>query len=416
MESLQIKITTVSVLLVGGLALGANVANGQAIFVSSRIDLTYEIQAGGLSPLTDDFVPVVDELNFSDSIFNSQTASSGDAAAHAEGNFSFASNLIEANGTTTAEASNMAQAGASLDWELTFEISSGIVFYSADTLLFGTTTSLGAGIPRTSLRLLDSSGTELFAIDENTFLPGSEFSAHGVLGPDTYMLEGKLQTSVATGDEGSSEALSSDFDLSLALQRPELPLVFSCPATDISPIGICVEAIQPKGPIYVLSGFALTHGSAEPIPYSLEEVEIDIQIDQQLELGNGPINADLAVVNSVFDEEGDHFPEELFELGSRIRTTLAFELGSLNGDEQPEDLPVELLLGGFVELLDPEGSVVATNQLQLVPEPSGMAILAGVFAVFSCGLSRSRWLDRVTQCSPMRPSDCKSAAIRCQNW
>ena len=389
MQSLTAKITLDVLLSPVAFFVASTLVHGQTTFVSSRIDLEYQLQAGGLSARNDAFEPLEGEIDFADSIGDTDTASAGEASTRSAGAFEFTGSLLEASGDTSVEVFNMGEASSSLDFDLTFDVNRRIVFYTANVLLGGSASSLEAGVPQTALRFLDSSGSELFAIDEDTFLDGGQFRSHGVLAPDTYTVQAALATSTGSSDEGNSFMLDAELELSLALRRPELPLVFACGATSTTPIGICMEAIQPTGPVYVATGFVLTAGSAEPIPYSLENIELFIVGGQTFDLGNGPVDADLAIVEAIFDGVDDHFPEDLLDVGTQINTILAFRPGSLTGNERPEDLPLDSLLGGVVQLLDANGNLIAVNQLRLVPEPNSIAILMGLSSLALIGCRRS---------------------------
>lgn len=372
--SLPVSSFLTFIVIVGLLLLPARIAHGQARFVSSSVDLEYAIQVDGESR-SDLVDPVSNEFRFmreiGDGIINAD--GSGDASAAVD--FDFTSSLIEANGHAAVDVSGDASAAAGVTWELSFDISR-LAFYAADFDVLADLLGSNGG-----LGLFYFDGTEVFS-QETQVRNGAFGIVRGVLGPDGYTLRANVSADAFSMLGNVPDSDDAEFRLSLELTQPELPLVFRCQPSAFDPAGICLDAIFPA---INFSG-RLSLSESEQFPFSLDGVDLSISRNEMYDFGDGEVIADLTVFDSQFDGDNDNFPENLYDFGTRVLATLAFEPGSLSGNESLEKIPVASFLGGQVQLIGPNGDILATTRLRLIPEPSALtlmtvAVIAGLCKV-----------------------------------
>jgi hypothetical protein len=358
--------------------LATHLVHGQATFVSSEITLQVSAEASDLDGFDSDADTAgainVETLMAAISASANRPVGSG-SFADATAELSFMSDLIEASGRTSSDAigseSNPASSFGDVGFELSFSLAMA-TSYKADVFLTNDISS-GSANSSAEVRLFDSSGTNIFS---HVAAPGGPViePMMGTLAPETYTLQAFVNSNAMAGDFDSGGNTFGEFDVTLDFRPPSMGPMFMFDCADFR---FCVEDFVP----IPRSIHGIMPGPAdEPIPFWTDGFGLTIQSDQQFDFGDGPMIGDLAILSAPLDQ---FVPE------TDVQLLLAFEPGSLNGIKKPENLPRSALLAAQAKLTGPNGSVLETTRLQLVPEPSSVMLLLGLLGVASC--SRPCW-------------------------
>ncbi|MGI9429775.1 MAG: PEP-CTERM sorting domain-containing protein [Bythopirellula sp.] len=356
----------------------ASLAHGQATFVSSDITLQVSAEASDIdgSDFDTDMAGAINVEAFMDHISATANRPVGSGSfADATSELSFMSDLIEASGRTSADAIGSefdpANSFGDVGFELSFSLATA-TSYKADVFLTNDISS-GSANSAAEVRLFDSSGTNIFS---HIAAPGGPViePMMGTLAPETYTLQAFANSNALAGEIDSGGNTFAEFDVTLDFRPPSMGPMFMFDCEDF---GFCVEEFVPipRSIHGIMPGLA-----DEPIPFWTDGFGLTILLNQQFDFGDGPMVGDLAILEAPLDQ---FVPE------TDVQVLLAFESGSLDGIKEPEKLPPATLIAAQAKLIGPNGIVLNSTRLQLVPEPSSVVLLLGLLGVAGC--NRATW-------------------------